>query len=216
MRGAGKGESEGAGAWTCARATAWNSQHWLREGAWWIEGVSHRPSAQRRARKLAERTVIAIVYEWNDSLQSHACSCVATRRNAMWRTPRRSDHTSGNIDGATMTKGFRFHGGSRPRSPPAVSVISSKMAGIRHEYHWRRQPRWFRFEDNRGGSRIASVLTGRQRPTTRFRRTSWSRTFAEWSVSCFVRSTVSVPVFPSGYFFLFTTLALLYMCISSF
>ncbi|KYM78097.1 hypothetical protein ALC53_11565 [Atta colombica] len=49
MRGAGKGESEGAGAWTCARATAWNSQHWLREGAWWIEGVSHRPSAQRRA-----------------------------------------------------------------------------------------------------------------------------------------------------------------------
>ncbi|KYN12928.1 hypothetical protein ALC57_14993, partial [Trachymyrmex cornetzi] len=47
VRGAGEGEGEGA--WTCARATAWNSQHWLREGAWWIEGVSHRPSAQRRA-----------------------------------------------------------------------------------------------------------------------------------------------------------------------
>jgi len=104
MRGAGKDESEGAGAWTCARATAWNSQHWLREGAWWIEGVSHRPSAQRRARKLAERTVIAIVYEWNDSLQSHACSCVATRRNAMRRAPRRSDRTSGNIEGFPLPR----------------------------------------------------------------------------------------------------------------
>ncbi|XP_018341430.1 PREDICTED: uncharacterized protein LOC108747988 [Trachymyrmex septentrionalis] len=52
VRGAGReGEGEGAGAWTCARATAWNSQHWLREGAWWIEGVSHRPSAQRRAHR---------------------------------------------------------------------------------------------------------------------------------------------------------------------
>lgn len=48
-----RGEGEGAGAWTCARATSWNSQHWLREGAWRIEGVSHRPSAQQRARKFA-------------------------------------------------------------------------------------------------------------------------------------------------------------------
>lgn len=97
----GAGEGEGAGAWTCARATAWNSQHWLREGAWWFEGVSHGPFTQRRARKFAERTVIAIVYEWNDSLQSHACSRVVTRRDAMRCASRRSDSTSGNVDGAT-------------------------------------------------------------------------------------------------------------------
>lgn len=47
-----------------------------------------------------------------------------------------------------------------------------------------------RLED-RGGSRIASVFYGRRRPATRFRRTSRSyRTFAKWSVSCFVRSTI--------------------------
>lgn len=54
-----EGAGAGAGAWTCAWATAWNSQHWLREGAWRIEGVSHRPSAQQRARKCWQnRTVI--------------------------------------------------------------------------------------------------------------------------------------------------------------
>lgn len=142
MRVRGAGEGEGAGAWTCARATAWNSQHWLREGAWWIEGVSHRPFAQRRARKFAERsTVIAIVYEWNDSLQSHACPSAATRRDAMRRASRRFDYyTPGNVE----DDGFRFRDGPRPRSspnPPAISVISSKMAGIRHEYHRRRQSR---------------------------------------------------------------------------
>lgn len=55
-----------------------------------------------------------------------------------------------------------------------------------------------RLEDDHGGSRIASVFYDRRRPATRFRRTSRSyRTFAKWSVSCFVRSTVSVPVSPS-------------------
>ena len=84
VRGAGReGEGEGAGAWTCARATAWNSQHWLREGAWWIEGVSHRPSAQRRARKLAERTVIAIVcVSMNEMTRCNRTLTRASRRDA--------------------------------------------------------------------------------------------------------------------------------------
>ncbi|KYN05312.1 Calmodulin [Cyphomyrmex costatus] len=57
LRGAGEDEGEGEGAGAGIRGPArerpaWNSQHWLREGAWWLEGVSHRPSAQRRAHSL--------------------------------------------------------------------------------------------------------------------------------------------------------------------
>lgn len=147
MRVRGAGGGEGAGAWTCARATAWNSQHWLREGAWWIEGFSHRPFAQRRARKFAERTVIAIVYEWNDSLQSHACSSVATRCDAIRRASRLFDYTPGNADddgfplprqtaAAKFTESagdfcdFLKNGGYQARIPSTAPAPSARLEAI--------------------------------------------------------------------------------------
>lgn len=110
------GKDEGAGAWTCALARVWNSQHWTREGAWRIEGISHGPSAQRRARKFAERIVIAVV-DWfmNDSLQLHACSFA--RRDALPRATRLNpDKDNDDDDGGD---GDRF---SFATNPPMVSV----------------------------------------------------------------------------------------------
>lgn len=113
-------EGAGAGAWTCARATAWNSQHWVREGAWQIEGVSHRPSAQQRARKFVADSHgnRRFCRSMNDSPQLHARSRVATR------PPRRGSIASSAQNGRYD---FRL---PRQAGSPAVSVISSKMAGV--------------------------------------------------------------------------------------
>lgn len=140
-----------------------------------------------------------------DSLQSHARSRVAARRGT-------ARHGATRLATIRLCAGKRRRRGATttvsasddgPRAAAAVfagsvgdfSVISSKMAGIGHEYRRRRQSP---VGAPRGRSRETvdcECSYGRRRPATRFRRTSRSRTSAEWSVSCFVRSTVSVPVF---------------------